>query len=71
MPGRDGTGPSGKGPMTGRGMGYSVWEIAEGMPAPHMVRQDVAESGERSEDKLKETRKERTAMPAGDGTGPR
>ena len=52
-------------------MGYCVLEITEGTPLPHMIERNVAESGERSEDKLKETRKERTAMPAGDGTGPR
>ena len=52
-------------------MGYCVLKIDEALPLPQLVGQDVAESGERNEDKLKETRKERTTMPAGDGTGPR
>ena len=30
MPGGDGTGPSGQGPMTGRGLGYCVGYVAPG-----------------------------------------
>jgi hypothetical protein len=29
MPGFDGTGPRGEGPMTGRGQGYCVLEVPE------------------------------------------
>jgi hypothetical protein len=29
MPGYDGTGPEGKGPMTGRGMGYCATEVKD------------------------------------------
>lgn len=33
MPGGDGTGPAGMGPMTGRGMGYCVVQAAAGAPS--------------------------------------
>lgn len=31
MPRRDGTGPMGRGPMTGRGMGFCIKEVKEGI----------------------------------------
>ena len=31
MPRRDGTGPMGRGPMTGRGMGFCIKEVKEGL----------------------------------------
>jgi hypothetical protein len=34
MPGGDGTGPLGRGPMTGRGMGYCVVTLPEGVGEP-------------------------------------
>jgi len=33
MPRRDGTGPLGQGPMTGRGMGFCIKEITSGIDA--------------------------------------
>ncbi len=34
MPNRDGTGPQGKGPRTGRGMGNCAPQSAQGAPTP-------------------------------------
>jgi hypothetical protein len=71
MPGFDGTGPQGKGPLTGRGLGYCVlrergeeparvegWAGIEGVP---VVNANVA--------KVEQT-KEVMQMPGGDRTGP-
>lgn len=67
MPGLDGTGPLGQGPMTGRGMGFCVVKLAnEDLPAQ---RGGAGVSGDGSET-LRETGKEVVTMPAGDGTGP-
>jgi hypothetical protein len=70
MPGFDGTGPQGKGPMTGRGIGFCVLKESkddlgqieglagiQGTPIGNM------------KDDLRE-RKEVVDMPRGDGTGP-
>ncbi len=37
MPGHDGTGPAGTGPMTGRGKGYCVIKLPENEKLPEMV----------------------------------
>jgi len=71
MPNFDGTGPQGKGPMTGRGLGYCVLRESaeqagrldglagiEGIPV-----------GETNHDDAKQE-KEVIQMPFGDGTGP-
>ncbi len=71
MPSFDGTGPQGKGPMTGKGLGYCVlresgeksgrmegWAGIDGIPV-----------GDTSTNKA-EQEKEVTQMPFGDGTGP-
>jgi len=55
MPGFDGTGPLGQGPMTGKGMGYCVLKLSEDDPVS--LEEDVLE-------------KEMITMPGGDGTGP-
>ena len=72
MPGYDGTGPAGAGPMTGRGLGYCILKNPE--------RED--NSGIRgymgligvpvgySSEELQRNRKEAISMPRGDGTGP-
>jgi hypothetical protein len=70
MPGFDGTGPSGQGPMTGRGRGFCVLRVCaenpkeikgfaglQGMP----VNQDVENPGNATEV---------IRVPFGDGTGP-
>ena len=65
MPGLNGTGPLGRGPMTGRGMGFCVMRAPEGArPTPgrgttENVQQAITATGE-----------EVAAMPAGNGTGP-
>lgn len=71
MPSFDGTGPQGKGPMTGKGLGYCVlresgeksgrmegWAGIDGVPV-----------GDTSTNKA-EQEKEVIQMPFGDGTGP-
>jgi hypothetical protein len=37
MPGYDGTGPAGAGPMTGKGRGYCVMELPDDEKLPEMV----------------------------------
>lgn len=71
MPGFDGTGPRGRGPMTGRGMGYCVFRQSpdkpdqieglaglQGMPVQYSNRNLIEDEGEVMD------------MPRGDGTGP-
>ena len=72
MPGYDGTGPSGKGPMTGQGLGYCVLKNAPqenasgirgyaglgGRPVPYSAPQPHR------------NHKEAIRMPRGDRTGP-
>jgi len=82
MPGRDGTGPRGRGPMTGRGMGFCVLKVD-----PHrlgLVRGFAGVDGKRVETTRKEgsalippsrdydgyLAREVSKMPGGDGTGP-
>lgn len=77
MPGYDGTGPCGKGPMTGRGMGFCIVQTSQnGLPDlkgfagiqgtiisenPPQANLPVARLN---------TGKEVSKMPGGDGTGP-
>ena len=70
MPRGDGTGPLGQGPMTGRGMGYCVMEISDGGPLPPAFERNVPARSGQETDTFRETRKEVTTMPAGNGTGP-
>ncbi len=71
MPGFDGTGPQGKGPLTGRGLGYCVlressesvpriegWAGIDGVPVADATVEHA------------EPEKEVIEMPFGDGTGP-
>ena len=71
MPGFDGTGPSGQGPMTGRSQGFCALMVSEenpgeakglaglqGVPVCQQVRN------------IENVRKEVIHMPRGDGTGP-
>jgi hypothetical protein len=67
MPGFNGTGPFGQGPLTGRGMGFCVVKFPDdSSPAS---REDVTQTGQETET-FRETREEVIAMPAGDRTGP-
>ena len=61
MPGLDGTGPGGAGPLTGWGMGLCILKL----PPP-------AQAGSKTDTNTasKRNRKEVTAMPGGDRTGP-
>ena len=68
MPRFDGTGPTGCGPLTGRGMGFCVKEVPKDqnlLPANGLVGNETALPG-----RLEETFKEVNPMPAGNGTGP-
>ncbi len=71
MPRFDGTGPQGRGPMTGRGGGFCVLQEAEDDP-----RRMVGLAGLQSapvgfkRDTSDKTKKEVSDMPRGDGTGP-
>jgi hypothetical protein len=68
MPGFDGTGPLGQGPLTGRGMGFCVVRLRDASPSPPAHGPARGSNG-RSET-FRENRKEVSDMPAGDGTGP-
>lgn len=46
MPGYDGTGPDGAGPMTGRGRGYCVVELPENGKLPEIVSEVLSEMHE-------------------------
>ena len=70
MPGFDGTGPQGKGPMTGRGMGFCVLKESkdrsgqyEGLSGLQGIPISNVTNNVREE-------KEVINMPRGDGTGP-
>ena len=71
MPGFDGTGPQGKGPLTGRGLGYCVLRESGGSPAQiegwaGIDGTPVASANLESAKQQKEV----IQMPFGDGTGP-
>jgi len=71
MPGFDGTGPLGQGPMTGQGLGFCVLTSSE--EAPDEVRGFAGLQGVPVGQKVKNfenTGKEVINMPFGDGTGP-
>jgi hypothetical protein len=71
MPGFDGTGPLGKGPMTGRGLGFCVLTSSEENPGQveGFAGIDGRPIGKMNED-FKIAGKEVANMPFGDGTGP-
>jgi len=72
VPGFDGTGPQGKGPMTGRVMGFCV--LRESAQAPGRLEGLIGADGKvltNTNNNIAEHEKEVTDMPFGDGTGPR
>ena len=71
MPGFDGTGSRGKGPLTGRGDGFCVLQESEDDPR-RMVGLAGLQSApiEFNRDTSDKTKKEVVEMPRGDGTGP-
>lgn len=69
MPGRDGTGPTGKGPMTGAGSGKCMLRIPDNQDEP--IRGFAGEAGRPILfDQKPDKEKEEFEMPYGDGTGP-
>lgn len=71
MPGFDGTGPLGQGPMTGQGQGFCVLTVSE--ENPKKIRGFAGLQGAPVNHKvgnLKNDGKEVINMPFGDGTGP-
>jgi len=71
MPGFDGTGPLGQGPMTGRGQGFCVLTMSEENPG--QVKGFAGLQSVPVGQKVKSfenTGKEVISMPFGDGTGP-
>lgn len=72
MPGFDGTGPAGRGPMTGRARGFCVVRIPDETNPTRAVGFAGMAGRPFAEDELifQSTGKEVDAMPWGDGTGP-
>ena len=71
MPGFDGTGPLGQGPMTGRGQGFCVLKTSSGTPG--QIKGFTGLQGipvDRNVNSFKHTGKEVINMPFGNGTGP-
>jgi hypothetical protein len=71
MPGFDGTGPLGQGPMTGRGLGFCILTTSKENPGQvkGFVGLQNVPVGQISEN-FENTGKEVINMPFGDGTGP-
>ena len=71
MPGFNGTGPSGQGPMTGRGQGFCVLTSSEENPGQvrGFAGLQAVPVGQKVES-FENTGKEAINMPLGDGTGP-
>jgi hypothetical protein len=70
MPGFDGTGPLGQGPMTGRGMGFCVLQESKDNPGQADGLAGIQGKPIINTSNSKIERKEVTNMPRGDGTGP-
>ena len=71
MPGFDGTGPSGRGPMSGQGRGFCVLISSE--KSPHQLQGFAGLRGvpvRQTSDNFENPRKGVNDMPFGDGTGP-
>jgi len=78
MPGGDGTGPQGTGPLTGRGDGFCILRLSDresltvsgftGVSGEQITRRDGAET--RAESSGGEFIEEVSKMPGGNGTGP-
>jgi len=69
MPGFDGTGPNGKGPMTGRGEGYCALERKR-RDGEDLLEGIAGAASRPVQIGLNTNRREAYAMPRGDGTGP-
>jgi hypothetical protein len=72
MPGFDGTGPAGAGPMTGRGLGYCILKSPQKRDGAD-IRGYMGLEGvpvDYSSGKPEVSGKEAILMPRGDGTGP-
>jgi len=70
MPGFDGTGPLGQGPMTGRGMGFCVLQESKDRAGQANGLGGVQGTPIRSMNSNLTDEKEVINMPFGDGTGP-
>ncbi len=70
MPGNNGTGPLGRGPMTGRGLGYCVLKLSETDPLPSTIRWNQLGRSEQETNIYTNFGKEVTTMPGGNKTGP-
>ncbi|MBN1974722.1 MAG: DUF5320 domain-containing protein [Sedimentisphaerales bacterium] len=70
MPGFDGTGPQGIGPMTGRGMGFCVLKESKDSSGLTVGLAGIQGKPIINESSSKTERKEVTVMPRGNGTGP-
>jgi len=68
LPGFDGTGPLGQGPLTGRGMGFCVVKLPDEEHLP-FGQGPVGRDAQQTRI-ARDIRKEVSEMPAGDGTGP-
>ena len=68
MPRYDGTGPLGKGPFTGRGMGFCIMKLPDGEEDKFGL--GITGGKEQQTGNLIEKGKEVIRMPAGDRTGP-
>ncbi len=69
MPGFDGRGPDGRGPMTGRGEGYCVLERKR-LDGTEVLEGIAGAAGRPVQIVLNTNRKGGYTMPRGDGTGP-
>jgi len=67
MPGLDGTGPSGQGPLTGKGQGFCILKRTEEQSG--QVKGFVGLQGTPVEQRIENIERVNT-MPRGDGTGP-
>ena len=71
MPGFDGTGPSGRGPMSGQGRGFCVLRSSE--KSPHQLQGFAGLQSfpvDQIDENFEKNRKEVISMPFGDGKGP-
>ena len=70
MPGFDGTGPQGRGPMTGRGMGFCVLQESKNKSGQFEGLAGIQGAPINNISNSITKRKEVISMPRGDGTGP-
>lgn len=68
MPARDGTGPKGEGPLSGRGMGFCALNV--GPHAPETTMGFAGTNGKPVAGSVENTNTEVSKMPGGDRTGP-